>query len=129
MQIKVYPSLLPGQPLETHQHAGTLGEWLRANVNGYAEGDHQPIAALVDGRMVPPAEWGDLRADVVELRVVPQGGSLGNLLSIILPFWGFQINAAFGALIPNMPKAGSREASQIATAEARANQVLSLIHI
>lgn len=123
MRIEVYPSLLPGQPLETHQHAGTLGEWLRANVKGYASGEQQPIAALVDGHMVPPAEWGALRADVVELRVLPQGGSLGNLLNIIFPFLGFQINAIMGALIPNMPKAGSRESQQIAAAEARANQV------
>lgn len=119
MQIKVYPSLLPGAPLETHQHAGTLGEWLRANVKGYAEGDQQPIAALVDGLMVPPAEWADLRADVVELRVLPQGGEAAIIAAVV----AVVVGAAFYFTMPQLAKQERRQSRDIDAADARANQV------
>ena len=33
MTIRIYPSRLPGEPLETHQHARTaLHEWMKTNV-------------------------------------------------------------------------------------------------
>ncbi|HSH47602.1 MAG TPA: hypothetical protein VK991_03320, partial [Halomonas sp.] len=75
--LLVYPSTLPGEPLERYAVEGmTLDHWLRTNVDGYAPGDKQPISATVNGVVVEPAQWADtyITADtVVELRPQPQG--------------------------------------------------------
>lgn len=36
MTIRIYPSRLPGEPLETHEHGNiTLHQWMVRNVPGY----------------------------------------------------------------------------------------------
>lgn len=58
MTIKFYPSRLPGEPLETHEHgAMTLHEWMARNVPSYSQDRKHPVAVELDGRAVPPAEW------------------------------------------------------------------------
>ncbi|HGV3499692.1 TPA: host specificity factor TipJ family phage tail protein [Klebsiella michiganensis] len=58
MTIKFYPSRLPGEPLETHEHgAMTLHEWMTRNVPSYSQDRKHPVAVELDGRAVPPAEW------------------------------------------------------------------------
>ncbi|EOY5010628.1 hypothetical protein ACP5F4_005949, partial [Klebsiella oxytoca] len=58
MTIKFYPSRLPGEPLETHEHgAMTLHEWMVRNVPSYSQDRKHPVAVELDGRAVPPAEW------------------------------------------------------------------------
>lgn len=56
--IRIYPSRLPGEPLETHQHGTTtLGAWLSRNVTGYEADIEQPISIDVDGVPVHQHEW------------------------------------------------------------------------
>jgi len=56
--IRIYPSRLPGEPLETHQHGvTTLGAWLTANVTDYRSDLEQPISIDVDGVPVHPHQW------------------------------------------------------------------------
>ncbi len=58
MTIKFFPSRLPGEPLETHEHgAMTLHEWMARNVPSYSQDRKHPVAVELDGRAVPPAEW------------------------------------------------------------------------
>lgn len=58
MTIRIYPSRLPGQPLETHHHETlTLGSWFAQNVNGWTPDQQHPVAVEIDGASVPPAEW------------------------------------------------------------------------
>ncbi|EPU3949700.1 host specificity factor TipJ family phage tail protein [Klebsiella michiganensis] len=58
MTIKFFPSRLPGNPLETHEHgAMTLHEWMVRNVPSYSQDRKHPVAVELDGRAVPPAEW------------------------------------------------------------------------
>jgi len=57
--IRIYPSKLQGEPLETH-HIGsemTIGGWLRANVPSYSEREVHPISFEVNGVLVPSSEW------------------------------------------------------------------------
>ena len=57
--IRIYPSKLEGEPLETH-HIGsamTIGAWLRANVASYSEREVHPISFEVNGALVPSGEW------------------------------------------------------------------------
>ncbi|SQJ21735.1 Uncharacterised protein [Serratia rubidaea] len=58
MTIRVYPSRLPGDPLETHEHkAMTLHQWLVGNVSGYEADMRHPIVVEVNHKAIPAAEW------------------------------------------------------------------------
>ncbi|MFS7244771.1 host specificity factor TipJ family phage tail protein [Rahnella inusitata] len=59
MTIRIYPSRLPGEPLETHQHkAMTIHRWFLLNVKGYDADKTQPVCVEVDGMAVASGEWG-----------------------------------------------------------------------
>lgn len=56
--IRIYPSRLPGEPLETHNHGTlTLHDWFMKNVTGWQFEMTHPIAVEVDGIPVPPDHW------------------------------------------------------------------------
>ncbi|MBZ3803375.1 kinase, partial [Leclercia adecarboxylata] len=58
MTIRIYPSRLPGEPLETHHHESmTLSAWFEQNVKGWRPDQQHPVAVEIDGAPVPPAEW------------------------------------------------------------------------
>jgi len=58
MTIRFYPSRLPGEPLETHEHGVTsIRNWLAVNVEGYEDRDVPPLTIEVDGLSIPPGEW------------------------------------------------------------------------
>ena len=77
MTIRFYPSRLPGEPLETHEHGVTsLRNWLAVNVEGYEDRDLPPLTIEVDGLSIPPGEWATcvIRPDSdVRLYPVPFG--------------------------------------------------------
>lgn len=58
MTIRIYPSRLPGEPLETHEHGNiTLHQWMVRNVPGYSQDRSHPVAVELNGRTLPPDEW------------------------------------------------------------------------
>lgn len=58
MTIRIYPSRLPGEPLETHEHSAmTLHDWFMKNVRGWQFEMTQPVAVDVDGIPVPQSQW------------------------------------------------------------------------
>ncbi|SUQ58567.1 Uncharacterised protein [Raoultella terrigena] len=58
MTIRIFPSRLPGELLETHEHGTiTLHNWLTKNVKNYYTDGPQPIAVEIDSRPVSPSEW------------------------------------------------------------------------
>lgn len=58
MTIRIYPSRLPGEPLETHEHGNiTLHQWMFRNVPGYSQDRSHPVAVELNGRTLPPDEW------------------------------------------------------------------------
>lgn len=58
MTIRIYPSRLQGEPLETHQHGNiTLHQWLTEKVNGYHNEDTHPISIDVNGTRINPNDW------------------------------------------------------------------------
>lgn len=60
MTIRIYPSRLPGEPIETHEHGAlTIHQWLRKNVKGYKPDLKHPITIDVDGESIPPQAWYD----------------------------------------------------------------------
>lgn len=95
MTIEVYPSQLPGEPLERHEWRGTLGDWLAANVPDYVPGDRQPITASCCGHDIPPEAWGEYLCDgrEVELRPVPRAA-----VGAFIAAYGWYIAAAAAVL-------------------------------
>lgn len=75
--IEVYPSSLPGEPIERHQvrTGGTLHDWMTEHCPGYVLGETQPVSASVGGQVVPPLEWDRLQlcGQVIELRPNARG--------------------------------------------------------
>ncbi|WP_413510394.1 host specificity factor TipJ family phage tail protein [Serratia liquefaciens] len=58
MTIRIYPSRLPGEPLETHEHSAmTLHQWFVDNVTDYKNEMRQPVAVEVNGKSVSSDEW------------------------------------------------------------------------
>ncbi|CNG44302.1 host specificity factor TipJ family phage tail protein [Yersinia intermedia] len=58
MTIRIYPSRLPGEPLETHEHKPmSLHHWFSANVTGYQHDVCQPVAVEVNGKPIPVSAW------------------------------------------------------------------------
>ncbi|MEQ5673238.1 host specificity factor TipJ family phage tail protein [Providencia stuartii] len=58
MTIRIYPSRLQGEPLETHLHGNiTLHDWLTEKVNGYHNKDTQPISIEVNGQRIQTNDW------------------------------------------------------------------------
>ncbi|WP_195723717.1 host specificity factor TipJ family phage tail protein [Raoultella sp. RIT712] len=58
MTIRIYPSRLPGEPLERHEHGTmTLHDWMLKNVAGYSKAKVHPIAVEVNGKPVHSNAW------------------------------------------------------------------------
>ncbi|WAT06498.1 host specificity factor TipJ family phage tail protein [Rouxiella badensis] len=80
MTIKLFPSHLPSEPLETAEHGAiSLHEWFTGNVAGYEHQKSQPVVVEVDGVVVPGNEWPlcFLKADSdVRIYPVPYGTGL-----------------------------------------------------
>ncbi|WP_404680235.1 host specificity factor TipJ family phage tail protein [Raoultella terrigena] len=58
MTIRIFPSRLPGELLEKHEHGTlTLHDWMLKNVKDYAEATKHPIAVELNGKPLPLNEW------------------------------------------------------------------------
>lgn len=56
--ISIYPSRLPGMPLEMHEHGiTTIHDWLVKNVEDYGIRDIPPISVEVNGICIPQQSW------------------------------------------------------------------------
>ena len=73
MTIRIYPSRLPGEPLETHEHGTvTIHQWMTRNVDNYRAGMKHPIAIEVGGVNIPAAAWFDYAiSPTSDVRIYP----------------------------------------------------------
>lgn len=133
--IKVYPSNLPGEPIECHNvdQDITLGEWLSSNCPSYHPGPDQPIIAIVsrgtdDNVIVPhetidPLDWDSFRlaGKTIELRPVPQDLVTGLIIGALI--LGAVATAIFlKPKIPSMSTAQGIQGQQLTSADINANQ-------
>lgn len=125
--IRVYPSLLPGEPLETHNAENiTLTDWLSKEVNGFdIKAESQPIVVKVNGTQRPVSEWPDtyITAEtVVDIHVAPKSGAVSSVISAVVSV----VSSVFSFLTPDVPSAATRQqgqqGQQLAGASAEANQ-------
>ena len=126
--IRIYPSRLPGEPLETHALKGetTLAGWLTANVCGWQPDRQHPITIDVDGVTVPAERWADtqITADSdVRIYPVPQNSSL-SWLDIIAPGFSLQWRAfEYAKGLFDIPKPGSfQSGKQLGNSASNGNQ-------
>lgn len=122
MTIEVYPSLLPGEPIERHRYAGTVGAWLDGKGLQWRGREAQPIAVSLNGDSLGVSEWDAVsigHADQVEIRILPAGGILEGIGSII----GGILDFAFGWLLPgtSSPNVNTPQGTQLESADAKAN--------
>lgn len=121
--IEVYPSNLPGEPIERHPvDGGTLHDWLQAHCPSYQAGLLQPISASVAGVVVPPEQWGELRlqGQIVELRPSPQDPVTAALWIV----GGLLVAVAVSSLLkPNVPsyKGMGTQGRELSAADLKAN--------
>lgn len=58
MTIRIYPSRLPGEPLEKHEHSHlTIHQWMKKNVPSYSQDRKHPVVVELNGQPVPPEDW------------------------------------------------------------------------
>jgi hypothetical protein len=124
--IRIYPSRLPGEPLETHALKGetTLAGWLSANVRGWQQDRKHPITIDVDGVTVPAERWAEtqIAADSdVRVYPVPQNSSW---LDVLAPGLSLQWRAfEFARDLFDMPKPGSfKSGKQLGDSASNGNQ-------
>lgn len=121
MTIKVFPSLLEGAPIETHQWQGTLAAWFAAQGIDYATHAAQPVVVARNGVALPVEDWPMVvltTSDDVEIRVLPGGGifkAIGSIFNVLL-----------GWLLPHPASQdysnNTPQAKQLQTAQSKANQ-------
>ena len=78
MAVNVYPSKLPGGPLEEHQTTQrmTLDKWMSDNVKNYEVRESPPFSAHINGEHIQPCSWGSAEfspADNVDIYVEAKG--------------------------------------------------------
>ena len=132
--IKVYPSNLPGEPIECHNvdQDITLGEWLSSNCPSYRPGPDQPIMAIVSRGTddivvsrgtIDPLDWDSFRlaGKTIELRPVPQDLVTGLIIGALI--LGAVATAVFlKPKIPSMSTAQGVQGQQLTSADINANQ-------
>lgn len=112
--INVYPSKLPGEPIE--RHAATKRQsvraWLAENVGGFRDTDSPPISVHINGALVPHDQWAKVEfgpGDAVDIYPEPKGLE-------VIAFATFAAVAAFQAVIgllqPSLPKTGQGQPGQ-----------------
>lgn len=123
MTIRIYPSRLEGEPLETHETTErmSIAEWIRSVAPGYAheKTDKHPTAWL-NGRLVEHTEW-ELTFfgpdDQLDLYLEPKGVVVATVI-------GLAVAAAVMATLirPEQPRA-QRQGNTLASPGLLANQV------
>lgn len=127
--IRVYPSMLPGEPIETHHPcSGTLADWLADNVPDFdTSAEHHPIVVKKSGRVIPPSEWSalDVSGHPIDIYVAPKKGAVNAISSIINSVVSI-FTSIFSFLMPDVPDVSQRnqgrQGEQLKGVNAQANQ-------
>lgn len=115
MTVNVYPSTMPGEPIERHHISGmSLYDWLAENAPGCLEGkgEARPISASINGHVIPPREWPDVMLNHgvdVDIRVQPQGVETALIAAVVA---GAVAAAAAFLLKPSIPSVNSSESAK-----------------
>lgn len=88
MTIRIFPSRLPGEPLEIHQHRDmSLHEWFSENVDGYDLHKQHPITVEINGALVRAEHWPDAHissGDDVRVYPIPHGAVVVAWIAVVV---------------------------------------------
>jgi len=129
MTIKVYESIMPGEPVEVYdRHGLTVEAFVKSFTPNYRRSDAQPISCMINGAIVKPMDWADAcigENDVVEIRPVPYGDVVNALAFVFPTVFGPIVGPklAIEALIdiPSQQGGQGNQGAQLNPADARAN--------
>src|SRR6056297_115859 len=130
MTIKVYPSIMHGDPSEVYDDYGmTVEQWIQNQARNYKPGNNQPVSCTVNGEIIKPEHWSSVeirKTDTVEFRVMPQGDAtdaLGFVFPTVFgPIAGAQAVVESLIDIPDIGGGGrGQQGQRISPADARAN--------
>lgn len=120
--IRVFPSRMPGEALETHQHGRmTMDNWLRANVRGYSGEGEQPIELELDGVQVVPGAWASTWIDSSsDVRIYPVPHFEG--VAAVIYWVAVAVFAAYAIyMASNLPGSRNGQGDSLSLDTARAN--------
>jgi hypothetical protein len=121
MTIRIYPSALLGEPIETHEASGSLHAWLTDHCPSYRpNGGEQPIAVFVGGEQVSTEEWGALDCGS-DIEIRPRARGFDPITIAII---AFVAAVAVGFLLrPSIPRLGQngRQGQRLQEAALTAN--------
>jgi len=110
--IRIYPSLLPGEPIETHNVTArtTVADWMGANVKGFdLDRDYHPLAVEIEGEYIPAGEWqtAAIAPDTaVDIRIMPQRSAVRSVtraISSVVSAVVDVVSSIFSFLSPSIP--------------------------
>lgn len=136
MTIRVYSSIMPGDPDEVHEADGvTVEQWMQSQTDSYKPGPDQPFSVFKNGQRVPPEQWKSTQIcprDVIDVRVIPFGG-IGDFFKSVAGFIANPLGGQFfyaadtitDWMVPSVSTRSSsgQQGSNIQAADARANTV------
>jgi hypothetical protein len=119
MTIRIYPSQLPGSPLELHEWVGSISDFFSANGIDITSQTYQPVSVTVNGADVDPSDWPSTivkSSDIIDFRPVPRSEIFFSIIAYL-------ITVAISYLLrPSPQKSRSYEqGKQLDTATATAN--------
>ena len=121
MTIRIFPSALPGEPIETHDASGTLHDWLSKNCQSYRHDGDQPIIVTADGEQIKPADWVSLDCGR-DIEIRPKARGFDPITIAII---AFVAAVAVGFLLrPSIPRLGQngRQGQSLQEAALTANR-------
>lgn len=110
MTIRIYPSRLEGEPIESHETVGdtTIAAWLEANVRGFSMDREHPITVTLNGARMHPRTWPKATIchdDDVRIYVEPKGAALVVAAVVLAAISVFMLSRI---KTPGMQQQGSR---------------------
>ena len=123
--IEVYPSNLPGEPIERHKVARdtTLGGWLRDMCPSYCSGKEQPLVASCNGEIIPAYRWDDypLAGETIQLRPLPRELTTWLIVGALI-LGAVAVAVALKPKIPGASNSDGVQGKQLKVSDIQANQ-------
>lgn len=122
--LRVFPSPLPGRPIETYEHPGTLRDLLLQHTEYRDDAEHYPVIVSIAGVPLPREQW-DSPATVgavIDLVPVPGFGVIATFViqAIIATVVSMALQMLFGKKASGPDTRSPRE---MAFANAQGNEV------
>ncbi len=121
--IRIYPSRMPGEPLETHPHGRTTVEgWLQSMVPSFIQEGPHPIEVELDGVPLPAEAWATTWVDGdADVRIYPV--AYGEGIAAVVYWVVVAVAAAYAIYMASNMPSGSRfgQGDSLSLDTARAN--------